>query len=139
MPGTALDCNDRNPCTSDSCDALSGCRHENLPDGSDCGGGPCGPAACQAGTCQSSDPAFCEDHNPCTQDWCDPQSGCVNQPAAEGTECGYCQVCQQNVCIEVEDCVLVEGGCGCGSASSGGLGLLLLGLLFLPFLDRKRL
>jgi MYXO-CTERM domain-containing protein len=138
-PGNTLDCNDRNPCTQDGCDPLSGCTHSNLPDGTDCGGGPCGPAACQAGTCVSSDPEYCADDNPCTQDWCDPLSGCVNEALPEESECGYCMKCIQNQCVETPDCVLIEGGCGCGSGSSGrGPGLLLLGLLVLTFRDRKR-
>jgi cytosine/adenosine deaminase-related metal-dependent hydrolase len=41
--GSPVGCDDGNPCTADQCDALSGCGHVNLADGS----------ACPAGTCQS--------------------------------------------------------------------------------------
>jgi len=43
------DCDDKNPCTADLCDALSGCSHAALVDGAGCGGS----SVCVSGTCQA--------------------------------------------------------------------------------------
>lgn len=42
------DCNDGNICTTDGCNAKTGCSHEPLPDGEACGIG----VSCKAGVCQ---------------------------------------------------------------------------------------
>jgi hypothetical protein len=53
--GTALGCDDGNPCTAESCDA-NGCQHTVLADGTSCSdGNACnGFEACRAGTCTAS-------------------------------------------------------------------------------------
>jgi hypothetical protein len=72
----ALDCQDGNPCTTDSCDPDSGdCRHLGAS-------GPCddGSACTQADTCVASvcsgAAVDCGDGDPCTLDTCTVQSGC---------------------------------------------------------------
>jgi uncharacterized protein (TIGR03382 family) len=112
--GSPVDCSDSNLCTRDSCDALSGCQYEALPDGTGCGGGMCAEATCSQGECVSSDPEACRDDDPCTLDWCDPARGCVFDPAPDGYECGECMVCFESECVEVPDCE-VSDGCGCGA------------------------
>jgi hypothetical protein len=127
--GAPKDCDDHNLCTADSCDTASGCRHEILQDGTGCGGGPCGPATCSGGECVLSDPTLCEDDDPCTQDWCDPATGCGHETLPDGWDCGKCKMCLSSVCIPIVDCVEVGGGCGCGTGSpEQGLGWILLGL-----------
>src|SRR5439155_1704607 len=37
--GTALNCNDNNACTTDTCDAAAGCQHAAVPNGTACGDG----------------------------------------------------------------------------------------------------
>lgn len=137
--GAALDCDDHNPCTQDECDPQSGCRHTNLPDGTDCGGGPCGTASCQTGECVPGDPTVCDDQNPCTRDFCDPQTGCGHEARPDGWECGKCQMCSSAQCVEIPDCD-TGGGCGCAAGAAGspqGSAFLLLALLFpLVFLRR---
>jgi len=134
VAGPALDCDDSNSCTDDSCDPDQGCLHQNLPDGTACGGDVCGPANCTAGQCLPADPLECDDSDPCTLDWCNPGEGCVHAPAEDGTECGACMICENAQCVEDMDCVL-EGGCGTTSATgspiAGLIGLLLL--LFVRF------
>ena len=44
---SSTSCEDTNPCTLDTCDGKSGCKHSNMPDKSPCGGGK----TCKAGTC----------------------------------------------------------------------------------------
>lgn len=53
--GTALDCNDSDACTQDSCDPASGCTHSGLS---------------------------CNDGNACTVDFCDSVDGCGSTPVA---------------------------------------------------------
>jgi hypothetical protein len=128
--GEPRDCDDHNLCTADSCDPASGCEHEVLQDGTGCGGGPCGPGVCSAGECVLSDPTLCDDDDPCTQDWCEPESGCQHEVYPDGWECGECKMCLSSVCIQLEDCVEVGGECGCGKpmAPEQGIGWILLGL-----------
>lgn len=42
------DCDDKNPCTADTCDGKLGCQHSNLADTSPCGDGK----SCKIGVCQ---------------------------------------------------------------------------------------
>jgi hypothetical protein len=52
-PGTALVCDDGNPCTADTCDGVLGCVAPAAPDGTSCDDGDAcsGPDACAAGAC----------------------------------------------------------------------------------------
>ncbi len=136
--GTPIDCDDHNLCTQDGCDPLLGCQHAALPDGTGCGGGLCGSAVCQAGECIPLDSQACDDTDPCTLDWCDPQTGCQHEPLPDGWECGKCKMCLAGICVDIDDCVEVSGGCGCSNPGygEGGIGLILLGLAL--FLRRKR-
>lgn len=134
--GPAPDCDDRNPCTQDDCDAFTGCVHTSFPDGMACGGGACGEASCSAGQCLSGGEIVCEDDNPCTWDRCDSQLGCVHEPMPDHSACGACGECLASVCVQDPDCIVVEGGCGCGSASASSPAL--AGLLLLMFAFRRR-
>ena len=74
-----LDCDDGEVCTTDSCDPAQGCHHEPET------GGPCedgdiclGPDTCHKGVCKSGAPLSCQDGDPCTEDACDPETGCAN-------------------------------------------------------------
>jgi len=116
--GTPRDCDDHNLCTQDDCDPQSGCRHTNLADGTNCGGGPCGQATCEAGECVLGDPAICDDQNPCTRDYCDPLTGCGYETLPDGYECGKCRMCVSSQCQEVTECDS-GGGCGCSASGSG--------------------
>jgi hypothetical protein len=77
----------------------------------------CSEAACQNGECVSQDPDSCDDQDPCTRDWCDPETGCAHDPLPEGYEGGECMMCASSQCVEVEDC---ETGSGCGCLSGSG-------------------
>jgi len=131
--GPAPDCDDRNPCTQDGCDAFTGCVHTSYPDGMACGGGACGEAFCSAGQCLSGGEVVCEDDNPCTWDRCDPGQGCLYEPMPDYSACGACGECLASICIQDPDCIVVEGGCA--SAGSGRTNpspaVLLLGLFLL--------
>lgn len=50
--GAAISCDDANPCTADACDALAGCTHTNVTDGTLCGT----EMSCSGGTCAADVP-----------------------------------------------------------------------------------
>ncbi|MEY3014593.1 MAG: hypothetical protein RIT45_3328 [Pseudomonadota bacterium] len=95
--GTALDCDDKNPCTQDSCQQTKGCVHTantaNCSDGNACTSGD----SCAAGACVGKAMA-CDDGNPCTVDGCDPQTGCTTAGAADGAPCGAGLECKGGAC-----------------------------------------
>jgi cysteine-rich repeat protein len=101
--GTApLNCNDGNPCTTDSCLPESGCVNQNntLPcfDGDVCTTGD----TCFKGSCLPTGMLACDDKNPCTDDVCDKQVGCVHTPNTAPCD-------DKNACT-VDD-VCSAGGC----------------------------
>src|SRR2546428_2140272 len=108
--GTALNCNDNNPCTTDTCDPLAGCQHTALVNGTPCPDGDLcnGVETCQAGVCTSGTPLSCNDNNACTTDGCDPVAGCRNVPVVNGTPCG-----DGNACNGAETCQ--AGACTAGT------------------------
>ncbi len=88
--GTWNPCDDANPCTSDACDPASGCTHAALS-GPACDDGDACTVddACTNGLCIGGAPRNCNDANPCTDDACDPGSGCVHTPSTTP----YTEVC----------------------------------------------
>src|SRR5262249_18848336 len=92
-PGTPMNCNDGNACTTDSCNALSGCIHTPIA-----GCQPCGV------------PADCNDTNPCTVDSC-VGGQCQNTVAANGTSCS-----DGDGCNGLETCL--NGACAAGTPIS---------------------
>ena len=80
------DCNDYNPCTDDTCDAMAGCAHKF-------NAAPCATArcdglkhysatACALGACGVQVLENCDDGNVCTDDSCDATAGCTHTPVA---------------------------------------------------------
>lgn len=92
VAGTPLVCDDGNPCTTDSCNALTGCVATPVANGTPCADADVcdGAETCQNGVCQDGAPLDCDDGLACTLDTCDSQSGCVhtdNCPA--GQSCNH--------------------------------------------------
>jgi MYXO-CTERM domain-containing protein len=134
--GEEADCDDHNRCTTDSCDPVAGCVHTTLPDGTACGGGVCGQAVCSQGVCEPVGTGVsCQDYDPCTRDWCDPEQGCMYDPLPDGYECGQCDMCLDGECVHLDDCG-DGGGCGCGGAPGDLPGV--FGLLALAFVLFRR-
>jgi hypothetical protein len=83
-------CNDRNPCTDDACDSLTGaCVNTPVTDGTACSDrNPCTEAdQCAGGACAGT-PRGCDDGNPCTIDACDEASGsCLGTPGPDDRAC----------------------------------------------------
>ena len=105
---TPILCDDGNVCTDDSCDPETGdCAHWNNQV-------PCGPVAtcngdeyveqanCVDGACQSQAVVSCNDDNPCTDDWCNPLSGCSHTdnevPCSDGDPCTIDESCHYGSC-----------------------------------------
>jgi hypothetical protein len=101
--GVALDCNDDNPCTDDSCDPATGCVHTNntdvCSDGSACTSGD----RCADGACLSGEAINCGDNNACTDDSCDPATGCVfannTNACNDGNACTRTDSCSSGSCV----------------------------------------
>jgi len=85
--GTALDCNDANACTADSCDPTLGCQHSTVS---------------------------CDDGNACTEDNCSSAVGCQhtnnsNPCADDGNSCTS-DVCSAGTCTHPDN-----GSCSLGA------------------------
>ena len=102
VSGPALDCDDLNPCTTDSCTPDSGCVHSfnNLPcnDANACTTNE----FCSLGTCGGGVAVVCADGNLCTDDSCDPLTGCNyvanDAPCDDGNPCTLADVCANKNC-----------------------------------------
>jgi hypothetical protein len=81
--GGPENCDDQDDCTADSCVSPGGCVNMEITgcciSDADCADtNLCATADhCVAHTCAST-PVTCDDHNDCTDDSCDPQTGCQN-------------------------------------------------------------
>jgi len=130
--GPEIACNDGNPCTDDSCNAVAGCT--TSPNDGDCNdGNVCTTGdGCSQGACSGSGLLDCSDDNICTQDSCDPAKGCVNAPldagCDDGDPCTAGDKCAQGGCVgtqaascddgnpcTADDC---ESGVGCTHANN---------------------
>jgi len=114
--GTAVSCNDNNPCTQDSCNPASGCTYANAPNGQACNdSNACtSGTVCTAGVCGGGTTTTCNDEKECTTDTCDPATGtCLYTARPNGTACS-----DNNVCTTGDRCV--TGNCTpVGPATNG--------------------
>lgn len=114
---TDADCADSNPCTTDTCDTVTGCVHDPAPmEGLTCT--PSGSTAqsvcfsdgvCASGVCVpdvGGTVVDCDDGVACTWDYCDSVLGCVNVAnhtscTEDSNECTYAQCHLTLDCIQV--------------------------------------
>ncbi|MDD5307886.1 MAG: hypothetical protein PHU25_11250 [Deltaproteobacteria bacterium] len=98
-----LNCDDANPCTDDSCDPATGCVHVNNTDPCDDGSACTMGDVCLNGACVGGPPRDCNDGNPCTDDSCNPITGCVDTPNTaacnDGNLCTADDTCSGGVCV----------------------------------------
>ena len=103
--GSALDCNDGNPCTVDACDKTAGCTHTantgSCDDGNACTTGD----VCQSGACVGGSTKACPDPgSECATVACDPANGaCTTSKltgvaCSDGKACTLGDSCQDGVC-----------------------------------------
>ncbi|NUN15937.1 MAG: hypothetical protein HUU55_20110, partial [Myxococcales bacterium] len=92
--GPALNCNDGNVCTNDSCNPATGCVNANNTAACDDGNACTINDVCALGTCVGGAPVLCpDDGDPCTDDVCDATSGACYPPAPDGTPCDDLEAC----------------------------------------------
>ncbi len=116
-PGTVINCDKslNNECQSNACNAKSGkCEitQENAGKPCDADGNVCTKDdACKNGKCLQGAPVDCDDKNSCTDDACDPKSGCTHKPNtnpcdADGSLCTVSDLCQAGTCVagKAKDC-----------------------------------
>ena len=82
VAGKFKDCDDKNPCTDDTCVDVVGCTHNEAANGTNCDDGDQCTAgdACKFGACQKGAPQKCDDGTDCTSDSCDQLTGCLHKP-----------------------------------------------------------
>lgn len=113
VPIPAVDCDDSNPCTNDSCTPATGkCVYTNNTN-------PCSDNdvctlvdQCSGGKCIGSGAPNCNDNEECTTDSCDKVKGCQhvgvadNTPCDDGNDCSTGDVCKSGKCSFVmgKDC-----------------------------------
>jgi hypothetical protein len=100
--GSLVSCGDDNPCTTDFCDPSDGCQHAfNIAPCDDANACTAGDA-CLNGQCQPGEELSCGDDNLCTDDSCNPDSGCLFTPNSEscddGNACTVGDVCAAAQC-----------------------------------------
>ncbi len=123
--GTAVVCDDKNPCKADSCDPSKGCLNTPSSDASCTDGNACTLGdTCKDGACLPGSGTVCDDQNVCTTDSCDPKQGCLfaNNVAlcSDGDECtvgdqckdGLCQGIAKQKCVDGNPCT--DDGCDLG-------------------------
>ncbi len=113
--GQEVDCNDGNDCTADNCDNQLGCIHELL-DGGQCNDGNlCTETdSCHDGVCVGTDEVNCNDDNPCTDNICNPATGCVS--VLNEAPCNDDDVCSTDDHCHLGDCV-GGGQLGCSDGN----------------------
>jgi hypothetical protein len=103
LSGPPAVCMDDNPCTDDSCDPAAGCLF--APNQAPCFDGDLCTSAdgCDGGVCQPGAPLHCDDGNPCTDDSCAPESGCVHEfnggECDDGNACTIDDHCEAGLCV----------------------------------------
>ncbi|MFH1533199.1 MAG: hypothetical protein ABIK09_20940 [Pseudomonadota bacterium] len=129
-----MDCNDWNHCTDDACDPLDG-SCANTPNTALCddGDGCTVVDQCAGGSCVGTVTPDCDDQNPCTDDICEPDNGCVSSPnnasCDDGDVCTLDDICELGACAPGPsmDCSGTPPcpsdaalGCVCVPGSEGG-------------------
>lgn len=109
--GKALDCDDSNGCTADSCDPTGGKGCVHVPNAVKCDdNNPCTESdTCAGGKCQPGNPKSCVDGDKCTTDVCEASSGKCSHTAVAGcsTKCSKADECNDNNVCTFDTC---DGG-----------------------------
>ncbi len=102
-PGPAPNCDDGNVCTDDWCEPDKGCVHANNFASCDDKNACTNLDHCQDGVCVGGGAVGCNDGNPCTDDQCDPASGCYFPPntanCTDGNKCTLDDKCSNGKCV----------------------------------------
>ncbi len=138
--GVAKSCDDKNGCTTDSCNSKSGdCAHANNTGACDDNNACTANDACAAGKCAGG-PKTCDDGDVCTTDSCDEKAGCqtkiaIGAPCADDAKClkgtcgkgadgkvtcavGVIKGCDDNNACTIDTCT-ADKGCQYDPAKDG--------------------
>ena len=108
-------CDDGNDCTTEQCDPQAGCSylaapattkcddHDKCTTNDRCTGQQCAGVAIPA--------SLCSDDNPCTDDACKPDSGCVH--LANAATCDDAEPCTTGDHCQASACIGAANLCGC--------------------------
>jgi hypothetical protein len=138
--GPPLNCSDSNPCTDETCLPESGC--QLIPNSAPCQDGDACTKndTCSNSECQAGPTIACDDLNPCTDDTCTAEDGCLHlanntqcddgNACTDGDQCaaGKCQpggatncddgnVCTDDSCDPVDGCLHQDNDDGCDDDS----------------------
>ncbi|MCO4764338.1 MAG: hypothetical protein KC502_22700 [Myxococcales bacterium] len=128
--GGKLTCDDGHACTDDSCDEDEGCLYINNASSCDDGDKCTEKDRCKDGQCAAGGPLKCVDDDPCTDDTCDKDKGCLHMsntaPCSDDKVCttkdmcvgGKCVGGAMQVCNDDNPCT--EGACN--EPDNGGKG-----------------
>jgi cysteine-rich repeat protein len=98
-----LICDDGDVCTDDSCNPATGCEYTNNTDPCDDGDACTVADTCAGGSCQSGAPLDCDDGVVCTDDICNPATGCEyafnTGSCDDGNACTVGDYCSVGNCI----------------------------------------
>jgi hypothetical protein len=124
--GPSPNCNDGNPCTDDSCDQVAGC--VQTPNTAPCNDNDVCTFgdACAGGECVGGPGLKCDDGNGCTEDACDPVTGCTHQPTSDlcddGNACTVGDKCAQGACVGLGNLECEDGDPCTDNACDPGVG-----------------
>jgi hypothetical protein len=130
--GTALNCDDSNPCTTDSCHPVTGCVQTNNTATCASDGNPCTDDVCAGGSCThpNDNSNSCTDGNGCTGDAC-VSGACSSWYAPTANCCASNANCNDGVAGTTDTCVgppngtcsnVVTGGCTTAAQCNDGNG-----------------
>lgn len=121
-------CDDSDPCTTDLCDGIDGiCTHtRHCPADDFCSIYPCIGSSSNC-TRILVYPLGCNDNNPCTNDYCDPSSGCVHVPYSnpntvscdDSDPCTLNDVCTSNSTCQGQNACIAQNRCYTSSCVIG--------------------
>jgi len=113
--GAAPNCDDGSICTDDGCDPELGCTHTNNAVPCDDGDACSISDGCSNGLCIGGGAKNCDDGNPCTDDGCDPNSGCITSnnanPCDDGSPCTLSDSCAAGACVGSQSPCQNGGSC----------------------------
>jgi len=98
-----IDCEDGDACTDHTCLSASGCKQSHNTSKCDDDNECTLADVCEKGKCAGPDPRPCVDGNVCTDDGCDPKTGCLyannEGDCNDGDQCTKDDYCMSGGCV----------------------------------------
>ena len=112
LRGSPLTCNDNNACTTDTCNAATGCVFANNTNACNDGNACTRTDVCSGGTCIGGNPVVCGASDQChTAGVCSPATGtCTNPIMPNGTVCDDASLCTTGETCQSGTCTPAHSG-----------------------------